>query len=83
MILVYEFAVEERVSQDSSGSLGALVAQDGLYYNFYDFPNNFYEVNNFYILALITTLKVINMESASFKYYVVYFLILKLIFGRM
>ena len=43
---------------------------------------------NFYILALITTLKVINMDlivslnADSFKHYVVYVLILKLIFSR-
>ena len=60
----------------------------GFYYNFYDYYTYFFEVNNFYIHVLIITLKVINLDlifwlnAGIFTYYVVYFLILKLIFSR-
>ena len=60
----------------------------GFYYNFDDFYTNFYEVNNFYILGLIIALNVIILDlivllnADILKYYVVFFLILKLIFGR-
>ena len=60
----------------------------GFCYNFYDYYTHFYEVNNVYIHDLITGLKVIILDlivllnADIFKYHVFYFLILKLIFGR-
>ena len=65
------------------------MAQDGFYYNFYDFSNNIYEVIHFYVLVLIIILKVINMDlivllnADFFKHHIFYFLIMKLIFGRL
>ena len=60
----------------------------GFYYNFDDFYTNVYEVNYFYIFVLIIALNVIIMDlivllnADIFKYCVIFFLVLKLIFGR-